>query len=58
MREEKRDLEPDVAIGSEVIKYSEVLSMDYCGFRLKALAQKIKSECLKFKKAETRLTNP
>ena len=58
MREENKDLEPSIVMGNETVKYSDILSMDYCGFRLKALAKKIKSECFKLRKADTHLINP
>ena len=57
MREQKKDLGAGLNTGNEAFKYSEILSMDFCGFRLKVLAQKIKSECLRFRKAETHLSN-
>ena len=48
----KRELYPDDA------KYSDDMNIDYCKYRLSALAKKIKSEYLKYKKSETRLINP
>ncbi|MBR2069782.1 MAG: hypothetical protein IJ877_08490 [Candidatus Gastranaerophilales bacterium] len=41
----------------EISKYSESLTLDYCGFRLRALAKKIKSECMKLKKQEQKFLN-
>lgn len=42
----------------ENIECSDLLKLDYCGFRLNSLAKKIKSEYLKFRKQEQRFINP
>ncbi len=39
-------------------KYFDNSELDYCGFRLSFLANKIKSECLKSKKLELHFINP
>ena len=58
MREEEKNTANTPSLNGENSQYSEPLAIDYCGFRLKSLAKKIKSECLKFKKPETRFINP
>ena len=58
MREKnKNGLESGIDLHDEDAKYTDSLNLDYCGFRLKSLAEKIKSG-LKFKKSETRFINP
>ena len=42
----------------ENIECTDLLKLDYCGFRLKYLAKKIKSYYFKFRKQEHRFINP
>ena len=59
MREKNKNTEINSgSLLNEDIKYSKSLAMNYCDFRLKSLAEKIKSECFKLKRTETRLINP
>ncbi len=56
--QEKKDEQLQNILLENNAEYKELLALDYCGFRLNSLAKKIKSEYLKFKKMEQRLTNP
>lgn len=56
--QEKISTELNDILQQENIEYSNLLRLDYCGFRLNSLAKKIKSDYLKFRKQERRFINP
>ena len=56
MKNQEKPQAAEKILQENILKYSDNITMDYYGFRLKSLAQKIKSECLKLKK-DTRLSN-
>lgn len=56
--QDKSGIELSEQMHNEITRYRESLTLDYCGFRLKSLAKRIKSECMKLKKQERRFLNP
>ena len=57
-KKSKIGLESDMILKQNEAYASINLDMDYCDFRLKSLAKKIKADCLKFKKQEMGFVNP
>ena len=59
MKENKKNAVPlNDGIRADGIKYLDNSELDYCGFRLSSLANKIKSESLKSKRLEFHFINP
>ena len=56
--QEKLSAELSDFLQKENINCTDILKLDYCGFRLNSLAKKIKSDYLKFRKQEQRFINP
>ena len=56
--QEKLSVELREVLRKENIECTDLLKLDYCGFRLNSLAKKIKSDYFKFRKQEHRFINP
>ena len=54
----KNCLESEMILKQSEACLSNNVEMNYCDFRLKSLAKKIKADYLKFKKQEVRFINP